>query len=237
MLSLSVAIFARISQSLASQQHSAACFAVARAPRSLDRKPAQQGPQRTAVAGRLPLQPVAGSASGRRSWLSDLLHLLVLIPCCSALASEVSRAADTKASQALSVIQRCRTTVVDLLENYADIQKRGGDGVRRYLGTVGTTSPLSPGPGMPGPLQAAYKALAEDTGETEILELADEVSRHLREADSLAYSSNFANFSAMNGSQRCNGGDCTAVFLKDAKEQVQEGLRALDKLLEATVTQ
>ena len=77
-----------------------------------------------------------------------------------------------------------------LLDNYDDVVKGGGDNVRRYLGTVGTSS------GMYG-ISKVLKELQEEAADIIIYtETMIEFDAALRAADTAVYSANFVEFSA-----------------------------------------
>ena len=87
-----------------------------------------------------------------------------------------------------------RNTVDELISNFDDISGGGGgDEIRRYLGTVGTTSSLFG-------IEKAFKILAEEADDiVQYTEAMNEFDRDLRGADSSAYSSMFVEFSAAKG--------------------------------------
>eukprot|EP00930_Biecheleria_cincta_P087097 TRINITY_DN76353_c0_g1_i1.p1 TRINITY_DN76353_c0_g1~~TRINITY_DN76353_c0_g1_i1.p1 ORF type:complete len:234 (+),score=53.54 TRINITY_DN76353_c0_g1_i1:40-741(+) len=137
----------------------------------------------------------------------------------------------------LAVIRAARDTIAECLGKYSDLKSsRVPDDVRRYLGTVGSGSPLYPGPGKSGKLATAYKSLAAASGDTEILELADELTRHLAEADNIVYSANFVDDSGMQGSIKCKGGSCVPVYFDDAEVELKLALKGFDALLKAVGT-
>lgn len=151
--------------------------------------------------------------------------------------SWLSRPAVASEKDDLAVVKAARDTIAGCLEKYSDLKSsRVPDDVRRYLGSVGDSSPFYPGPGKPGKLATAYKSLAAATGDTEILELADELTRHLTEADYTMYSANFVDDSGMQGSRKCKGGSCVPVYFDDAEAQLKLGLKGFDALLKAVGT-
>ena len=82
-----------------------------------------------------------------------------------------------------------------LLLNMDTVTKEeGGDGIRRVLGTVGTTSPVYL-------IEPAFRLLFEkdDTLPMEYIENVEQIMRELQDADSQAYSANFITFSSAKG--------------------------------------
>jgi hypothetical protein len=81
-------------------------------------------------------------------------------------------------------------TLNDLSDNYDEICKGGGDNVRRYLGTVGTTSALYG-------IGKIMKELQEEASDiVEYTETMSEFSYSLSAADTSAYSANFVEHSS-----------------------------------------
>jgi hypothetical protein len=80
--------------------------------------------------------------------------------------------------------------VDELAENYDEISKGGGDSVRRYLGTVGTTSPLC---GI-GKVMMQLQEEASDV--VEYTETMNDFEISLRGADTAVYSTIFVEFSS-----------------------------------------
>lgn len=137
---------------------------------------------------------------------------------------------------AKKLVLNARTSVAECLENYQTFKnnklpEEGFKNLRRYLGTVGTESPLFPGPGKSGPLEAAYRGLAEASGDSAIAEISEELTGHLRKADDIASS-------AFRGrSRRCkdrNGAiiDCVPVFFDDTLVELKQALQGFDALLQ-----
>ena len=86
--------------------------------------------------------------------------------------------------------QEARITLADLVNNYDSISKEGGDNVRRYLGTVGTTS------AMYG-IEKVLKGLQNEANDiVAYTENMDDFVYYLRAADTAVYSANFVEFSA-----------------------------------------
>ena len=109
-----------------------------------------------------------------------------------------------------------RTDLQYLLDNYDEIQKGGGDSVRRYLGTVGVTS------SMYG-IQKVMKELQEEADDiVEYTENMNEFERSLRAADTAAYSANFVEFSAAKTKPE--------QFFKDARKELELMRSAMDNM-------
>jgi hypothetical protein len=96
--------------------------------------------------------------------------------------------------------------VNELAENYDEISKGGGDSVRRYLGTVGTTSPLC---GI-GKVMMQLQEEASDI--VEYTETMNDFEITLRAADTAVYSSIFVEFSSAKTKPE--------KFFKDAKAEI-----------------
>lgn len=86
--------------------------------------------------------------------------------------------------------KEARKTLDYLIENYSEISKGGGDNVRRYLGTVGTTSALYGISKVSKGLQREAKDIIEYT------ENMSDFEYNLGAADTAVYSANFVEFSA-----------------------------------------
>mmetsp|Transcript_77201 Transcript_77201/g.136236 ORF Transcript_77201/g.136236 Transcript_77201/m.136236 type:complete len:227 (+) Transcript_77201:51-731(+) len=141
------------------------------------------------------------------------------------------------------IVRAARASISDCLKNFDDIKSdrasikgnvgntmKGFDTVRRYLGTVGEDSPFAPGPGKPGKLESAYRALAEESGDPSVLELAEEITSHLLRADAAA------NAATRGRSRRCEGGDgktdaCIPKFFEEIRTELAAGLRGFDSLI------
>lgn len=80
------------------------------------------------------------------------------------------------------------------------VVKGGGDEIRRYLGTVyGPSLPKSPLSSMPLFVEKFIKSHSNDLNLSEFEEPSAEFLQSLTQADFLAYSANFAEFSAAAG--------------------------------------
>jgi len=92
--------------------------------------------------------------------------------------------------EAKARFQKARQTLNELLANYEEISKGGGDAVRRYLGTVGTTSALYGITRVMKDLQSECDDIVEYT------ENMQDFAYYLGAADTAVYSANFVEFSA-----------------------------------------
>ena len=93
-------------------------------------------------------------------------------------------------SDAKERFKLARKDLANLLKNYPEIAKGGGDNVRRSLGTVGTNSALYGIPKVLKILQDEASDIVEYTENMNDFDLA------LRAADSAVYSANFVEYSA-----------------------------------------
>lgn len=92
--------------------------------------------------------------------------------------------------EAKARFQEARKTLNYLIDNYDVISKAGGDNVRRYLGTVGTTSALYG-------ITKVMKELQDEVNDVvEFTENMQDFYYYLRAADTAVYSANFVEFSA-----------------------------------------
>ena len=109
-----------------------------------------------------------------------------------------------------------RSTIVDLVNNYDSISKEGGDNVRRYLGTVGTTS------AMYG-IEKVLKDLQNEANDiVTYTENMDDFAYYLRAADTAVYSANFVEFSAAKTKPE--------KFFDDAKSDCKNILLHMDNM-------
>ena len=103
-----------------------------------------------------------------------------------------------------------------LLDNYDSISPDGGDGVRRYLGTVGVTS------GLYG-ISKVMKDLQKEADDiVEYTESMNEFNSYLNAADTACYSANFVEFSAAKTKPE--------KFLQDAKLDAQQMAKEMGKM-------
>lgn len=127
-----------------------------------------------------------------------------------------------KAGQSLGVedakarFVEARRVLQELLDNYDEVQKGGGDSVRRYLGTVGTAS------AMYG-ISKVMKELQEQADDiVEYTENMNEFESALRAADTACYSANFVEFSAAKTKPE--------KFFEDAKRETKEMMVLMDRM-------
>mmetsp|Transcript_29364 Transcript_29364/g.53782 ORF Transcript_29364/g.53782 Transcript_29364/m.53782 type:complete len:265 (-) Transcript_29364:1208-2002(-) len=117
--------------------------------------------------------------------------------------------------EALERFRIAKKDLQELSDQYDAIASRGGgDGVRRYLGTVGVTSGLY---GIPKVL----KRLQEEALDiVEFTEAMNDLDTELRAADTACYSANFVEFSAATGSAQ--------QYLDTAKIDIQHMLQSME---------
>lgn len=109
-----------------------------------------------------------------------------------------------------------RKSVQYLLDNFDSIAERGGDEVRRYLGTVGTTS------GLFG-ISKVMKVLMERADDVvEYTETMNEVDKSIQQADGSAYMAIFVTTSTSYTPP--------AKYFGDAKVEVERCIKAMDEL-------
>lgn len=97
--------------------------------------------------------------------------------------------------EAYAKFTAARSELSSTIQDYDQITKGGGDNIRRYLGTVGTSSSIFG-------LKAVLKILqdsADDIGA--FVDASEDFDRALVSADSSAYSSMFVEFSAAKGTK------------------------------------
>ena len=97
--------------------------------------------------------------------------------------------------EAYAKFTSARSELSSTIQEYDQITKGGGDNIRRYLGTVGTSSSIFG-------LKAVLKILqdsADDIGA--FVDASEDFDRALVSADSSAYSSMFVEFSAAKGTK------------------------------------
>lgn len=112
--------------------------------------------------------------------------------------------------------REARKTITFLLDNYDEISRGGGDNVRRYLGTVGTTSALY---GIQKVLKE-LKSEAEDIAE--FMEDVEEFDYYLRAADAAAYSAIFVEYSAASTTPK--------QYFEDARKAIRQSSIYMEKL-------
>jgi len=118
---------------------------------------------------------------------------------------------------AVSRFKNARVEINYLLDNYDSVVGGGGgDNVRRYLGTVGTTSSLFG-------IRKVMKVLQEDANDiVEYTENMNEFDSFLRGADTNCYSANFVEFSSAKTKPE--------KFFIDAKADIKQMAVAMGKM-------
>lgn len=112
--------------------------------------------------------------------------------------------------------QEAQTSLNSLLQNYDAIAANGGDNVRRYLGTVGTTS------GLYG-IQKVLRTLQEEANDiVEYTENMSDFEYYLSAADTAVYSAIFVEFSSAKTKPE--------KFFADAKKDVQQMRACMDRM-------
>lgn len=168
---------------------------------------------------------VMNAKANRRSFLKNsvqavaLLSTIQTLPANAVLSVEqdVFKTGQNLSTQdAKSRFQEGRKSLQYLLDNYDKIVEGGGDNVRRYLGTVGTTS------GLWG-IGKVMRSLQDETDDiVEYTETMQEVEASIRGADSAAYMAIFVTTSS--------SGTPPAKYFADAKIEAKRALKAMDDL-------
>ena len=174
-------------------------------------------PQRTTVELR--------AESDRRSFLKNsaqaaaLLSALQILPANAVMSVEqdvFKTGQNLSIEDAKSRFKEGRKSLQYLLDNYDKVVEGGGDNVRRYLGTVGTTSGLW---GI-GKVMRSLQDEADDI--VDYTETMQEVEASIRGADSAAYMAIFVTTSS--------SGTPPAKYFSDAKIEAKRALKAMDDL-------
>lgn len=118
--------------------------------------------------------------------------------------------------EAVARLQEGRKSAQYLLDHYDEICNRGGDEVRRYAGTVGTSSGLF----AIGKVMATLADRADDF--VEYTELSNEVLKSLQQVDGSAYMAIFVSTSTSQTPP--------SKYFADAKVEVKRAIKALDDL-------
>jgi len=119
-------------------------------------------------------------------------------------------------SEAESRLKEGRKSIQYLLDHYDEICQGGGDNVRRYLGTVGTSS------GMFG-IQKVMNVLSDKADDfVEYTELSNEVIKSINQADGSAYMAIFVTTSTSQTPP--------SKYFGDAKIEIKRCIKALDEL-------
>jgi Asp-tRNA(Asn)/Glu-tRNA(Gln) amidotransferase C subunit len=110
-----------------------------------------------------------------------------------------------------------RKSLGELVDNYDEIAKGGGDNVRRYLGTVGVKS------GLYG-INRVLKTLQEEANDiVEYTENLNEFDYSLRAADTAVYSANFVEYSSAKTKPE--------KFFEDARIEINRMQVYLDEMI------
>mmetsp|Transcript_6366 Transcript_6366/g.17889 ORF Transcript_6366/g.17889 Transcript_6366/m.17889 type:complete len:211 (-) Transcript_6366:56-688(-) len=121
-------------------------------------------------------------------------------------------------------LKDCLATLTKLDANWDEITKtEDGDEIRRYIGTVGTTSPLYK---IRPSIAAIQKAddLPDDLDVEELLNKSEELLQALVDVENMSYSANFADYSG--------GGQLSAgLFIKKSRVHVVEAKNALASIV------
>lgn len=137
----------------------------------------------------------------------------------SSLLSPANAAAESNKltqDEAIARLQAGRQSAQYLLDHYDEICNIGGDNVRRYVGTVGTSSGLF---GI-GKVMAALADNADDF--VEYTELSDEVLKSIQQVDGSAYMAIFVTSSTSQTPP--------SKYFGDAKIELKRCIKALDEL-------
>lgn len=125
---------------------------------------------------------------------------------------------DLTDEEALARFNEGRKSLKYLLDNFDQICTGGGDNIRRYLGTVGTTSGLW---GI-SKVMRSLQDKAEDV--IEFTETMNEVDASLRGADSAAYMAIFVSTSSSSTPPE--------KYFEDARIESKRALQAMNELAE-----
>jgi len=122
-------------------------------------------------------------------------------------------------------LRQCLATLDELIDNWEDITKKeDGDEIRRYIGTVGSKSPLAK---IRLALQAVQRAddLPDDLDIDEYLSKTETFFAALTDVENMSYSANFASYSG--------GGQLNAAqFIGKSRKSVLEAKAALAAIIE-----
>lgn len=119
-------------------------------------------------------------------------------------------------AEAEARLKEGRKSIQYLLDHYDEISQGGGDNVRRYLGTVGTTSGMF---GI-GKVMTVLSDKADDF--VEYTELSNEVIKSINQADGSAYMAIFVTTSTSQTPP--------SKYFGDAKIEIKRCIKALDEL-------
>mmetsp|Transcript_13041 Transcript_13041/g.26632 ORF Transcript_13041/g.26632 Transcript_13041/m.26632 type:complete len:207 (+) Transcript_13041:48-668(+) len=167
--------------------------------------------------------PPKPSFADRRGFLSTISTTFVSVAIPSSSNAVVIETSDKAGGmkpkdekEARERLKEASKTISTLLSTYDTITQGSGDNIRRYLGTVGTSSPLYG-------LKPSLKYLQEYANDVvEYTEAMEEYDRCLNGADGQAYSSMFVEFSAAKGKQE--------DYYREAKREIQGMQTAMDNM-------
>jgi hypothetical protein len=121
--------------------------------------------------------------------------------------------------QALQRFQQGRFSLNYLIDHYADIQASGGgDNVRRYLGTVGTSSGLY---GISKVMRSLQYA-KDDVDVVEFTETMTEIEQAIQQADGSAYMAIFVTTST--------SGVSPEKYFNDALIEIKRAAKSMDEM-------
>lgn len=176
---------------------------------------------------RAPTSVALNAESNRRSFVKNtiqsfgLLSASQLLPANAVMSVEPNVFTSGKnlgVEEAKARFQEGRKSLKYLLDNYDKVVEGGGDNVRRYLGTVGTTS------GLFG-ISKVLKSLKDEADDiVEYTEQVQELEASIRGADSAAYMAIFVTTSS--------SGTPPEKYFADAKIEANRALKAMDELAE-----
>jgi hypothetical protein len=126
---------------------------------------------------------------------------------------------DLTVEQALERFQEGKISLQYLLDHYDEICAVGGDNVRRYLGTVGTTSGLY---GIPKVLKILREQSSTIDDIVEFSELSEELNSSIQQADGSAYMAIFTTSST--------SGVHPQRYFEDAKTEVKQAMKTMNEL-------
>lgn len=119
--------------------------------------------------------------------------------------------------QAIQRFQQGRDSLRYLIDHFDEVQQGGGDNVRRYLGTVGTTS------GLYG-ISKVMRSL-QDEAEVDLVEFAEamtEIEQSIQQADGSAYMAIFVTTST--------SGVPPEKYFKDALTEAKRAAKSMEEM-------
>ena len=226
----------RVAQSTflaAATLHAAAAMRMAAIRRPAPMQPTAPAPQAAAAKRPAALQPTATMLATTRRCI---LAAPVLMPrranalydtkTVNAAKNTYDVADATKCKAFLPLLDASGKTLDELAANWDRIAT-DGDSVRRYLGTVGVTSPLFKiRGGLKGVLKA--KDLPDAFDAVAFAEASEEFLNNLQDAEGDAYGAQFADYSTSVGS---GGQSPSATMLGKARKDVERAQRSYAELL------